>query len=196
MFQNVGNDVAYEVSIVDTLDANLDLSTLEITGFSHPADVKLINGNVLKFEFNNINLAAASVNEPASHGYVTFRVNHVPGLPNGTAITNRAHIFFDFNGAIITNTVTDVIDITLGVPALSQELFASVAPNPANDYVVINTAVAGKVWVTVSDVSGRKVASQWLQHDERMDVSELPAGHYTITLEQGMYKAVQKLIVY
>ena len=56
--------------------------------------------NVMKFEFLNINLPAASVNEPLSHGFITYRIHPKAGLADGTMIENKADIFVHNNCAI------------------------------------------------------------------------------------------------
>jgi len=59
----------------------------------------------LVFHFENILLPDSTVNEPASHGFVQFRINQLTDNPIGTVIENTADIYFDLNKAIVTNTV-------------------------------------------------------------------------------------------
>ena len=73
-FQNTGTDTAYAVIIRDTIDHSLDLSTLEIQGGSHPFTTQLGNDRVLTFTFDGIYLPDSNVNEPASHGFVQYRI--------------------------------------------------------------------------------------------------------------------------
>ena len=78
-FQNTGNDTAFNVVIVDTIDTNLSLKTFQLRGASHPVRVNA-NGNVYRFEFDNILLPDSNVNEPKSHGYVKFSIRPKKGL--------------------------------------------------------------------------------------------------------------------
>ena len=71
-FQNTGTAPAENILITDTLDANLDLSTFTLTGYSNHPFTQVI-GNVAKFNFPNINLPDSISNEPGSHGYVQYK---------------------------------------------------------------------------------------------------------------------------
>ena len=61
------------------------------------------------FIFNNIQLPDSNVNEPASHGFVKFKINQRANNPLGTVIENKAGIYFDFNEAVITNSTHHVL---------------------------------------------------------------------------------------
>lgn len=110
-FQNTGNDTAFNIAIRDTFDTNLDMQSLTILGSSHPSYVQTsINGNnLITFKFDNILLPDSTTNEELSHGWVEYTINRLIGLPIGTEIDNTAHIYFDFNAPIVTNTVTSKI---------------------------------------------------------------------------------------
>jgi len=104
-FQNTGNAQANIVVIRDLLSDNLDINTLEVKGASHPFTWELTVGRELVFTFDNIMLPDSNANEPASHGFVSFAVNPKGTLLPGAEIENIAEIYFDFNEAIITNSV-------------------------------------------------------------------------------------------
>jgi uncharacterized repeat protein (TIGR01451 family) len=107
-FQNVGTDTAFNVAVRDTLDANLDITTLQSGASLHPYTFQ-ITGRELAWTFSGIDLPDSNVNEPESHGFVTFKVQPMPELPVGTEIANRAAVYFDFNPPVITNTVINTI---------------------------------------------------------------------------------------
>lgn len=107
-FQNTGTDTAFNIRVVDSLNANLDIATFIPAGASHPYTYNLGQGTV-EFAFNNILLPDSNVNEPGSHGFVKFKIRPLSTAGGGTAITNRAGIYFDFNAPVITNTVTNTI---------------------------------------------------------------------------------------
>ncbi len=101
-FQNTGTDTAFHVIITDTLPSTLDPASIRIGAGSHPFTWKLRADGTLKFWLLNILLPDSNVNEPLSHGFVSFRIEpNVPVLP-GTTIENTANIFFDFNPPVIT----------------------------------------------------------------------------------------------
>jgi uncharacterized repeat protein (TIGR01451 family) len=52
-FENIGNDTAFTVLVIDTLDTDLDIATLRIGVASHPFTWQLKQGRILWFRFNN-----------------------------------------------------------------------------------------------------------------------------------------------
>ncbi|MEI6123765.1 MAG: T9SS type A sorting domain-containing protein [Bacteroidota bacterium] len=133
-FQNTGSAPAINVSIVDSLDSDIALNSVQILGTSHTMAAQWLAPGVVKFNFNNIYLPDSNSNEPASHGYVRFNVRLKPGLALGTKILNKARIYFDSNPAIVTNTVTNTLANIVGINEnTSTNNMVSVYPNPATD---------------------------------------------------------------
>ncbi|WP_052600073.1 T9SS type A sorting domain-containing protein [Aureispira sp. CCB-QB1] len=115
-FQNTGNAPAIDINILDTLSGALDVNSVRIVGKSHPKLVThVLPGNVLRFEFQKINLPDSTTNENNSHGFIIFEVYPLQTIPNSTLLSNSAAIYFDFNDPIITNTVHNIILDTLPV---------------------------------------------------------------------------------
>ncbi|WP_020529367.1 DUF7619 domain-containing protein [Flexithrix dorotheae] len=108
-FQNTGNDTAFNVEIRDELDSDLDLNSLEVINHSHPVRTYISKFGEAIFKFDDIHLPDSNVNEKASHGFVTFTIKPKPNLPDFTQVTNTAHIYFDFNPAIVTNTTLNTL---------------------------------------------------------------------------------------
>ncbi len=110
-FQNTGSDTAYTVVIRDTLSKSLDVSSLVVGASSHNYTWSISGKGspIITFTFNNIYLPHAKVNEPASNGFVKFKIRQTAGNPIGTKITNKAGIYFDFNSPIITNETLNEI---------------------------------------------------------------------------------------
>ena len=109
-FQNTGNAPAINVTVVDTLDVNLDLSSLELSATSHEMEMSVDSlTRAISFHFPNIFLPDSTSNEPESHGFITFKVKAPAGLAPETRIENTAYIYFDNNPAIITNTTWNTI---------------------------------------------------------------------------------------
>lgn len=106
-FQNTGNDTAFLVVLVDTISPILDLSTFEIVGSSHSMVTTLdVPNRIVTFTFENILLPDSNVDEPGSHGFATYKIRALQGIPDSSIVTNTGYIYFDFNPAVITNTVT------------------------------------------------------------------------------------------
>lgn len=105
-FQNTGTDTAYHVVLLDPISPLLDITTFKLGVTSHPCEVEIneIDGkHTLRFSFKDIDLMPLSIDEPNSSGFIKFTIDQVPDLEIGSRIENEAHIYFDFNEAIITN---------------------------------------------------------------------------------------------
>jgi uncharacterized repeat protein (TIGR01451 family) len=109
-FQNTGNDTAITVMIRDQLDANLDWNTLQLVASSHPMQAWIEQDGEAVFKFESIMLPDSNVNELGSHGFVKFKISPKSGLLPNTQVFNTGHIYFDFNPAVITNTVKNTIE--------------------------------------------------------------------------------------
>lgn len=109
-FQNTGNGPAFNINIRDTIDAGFDLSTFRLVANSHNVQTSLnpITREVL-FHFPDIMLPDSTSDEPGSHGFVSYAIEPLENLPQGTQVFNTAHIFFDFNPAVVTNTTMHTI---------------------------------------------------------------------------------------
>ncbi len=102
-FQNTGTDTAFSVVIKDTLTSFLDIESFRTGASSHRYELEVLNNNVLKFTFPNINLVDSFRNNLLSQGFIKFTIRVKSGSPFGSRIENRAAIFFDFNAPVITN---------------------------------------------------------------------------------------------
>ncbi|UYZ58854.1 DUF7619 domain-containing protein [Hymenobacter latericus] len=156
-FQNTGTDDAYRVEVVDTLGADLDLSTLRVTGASHPYRWRLSGHGrpVLTFTLANLSLPPAQRDEPGSNGFVEFEVQPRAGLAPKTLVENFADIYFDYNPPVRTNTTTNrIFDVPL-VPEPAVALaYPAVVAAPA---VLAVTPAQGKAG-TVVTLAGERFA--------------------------------------
>lgn len=198
-FQNTGTAAAQFVRIQDVLNDQLDENTVQMIRSSHNYTLDRI-GNTLTWFFNDIMLPPSSVNEPASNGYVQFRVKPLSGFQAGDIIPNTAYIYFDFNPAIITNTFN-----TEFVTALSRNetgtLSFSIYPNPGHKEVTIqlasisNDAIRA---VRVYDVSGKTIFSNEniSAATTTIDVEKFGSGAYFVELvTENSNRLVKKLLV-
>ncbi|MCB9303411.1 MAG: T9SS type A sorting domain-containing protein [Lewinellaceae bacterium] len=108
-FQNTGTDTAFTVKITDVLSPLLDLESFRFVASSHLCRSFLYPDGKLELLFENILLPDSTTNEPQSHGFVTFEIKALPGIVDFSDIRNSANIYFDFNGAIVTNSVASTI---------------------------------------------------------------------------------------
>lgn len=158
-FQNTGNDTAFQVVLIDTLDADLDYNTFHLVNASHEVAANLNPANgVLTFSFYNILLPDSNVNESLSHGYVTYKIKTLTGLPANTEIYNTANIYFDWNPAVVTNTTmnTMVYTLPLGVNEYAWENELIIYPNPSREKFKIQLANNNsESTIKICDVTGK-----------------------------------------
>lgn len=202
-FQNTGTDTAFTVVVVDTLPAELDITTFRMGASSHPCTYT-INGyngvNEVKFTFMNILLVDSTTNEPASHGFCQFTIDRFANLPIGTQIMNEANNYFDFNPAIVTNMDTVTIWDPLSLVETSRaNVF--VYPNPAQDNVNIllsNEFSGNNSTVTLRDISGRTIATMQTNGATQivLNITNYSAGMYFITIQSATQETfTQQLII-
>jgi hypothetical protein len=184
-FQNTGTDTAYEVHIVDTIDMNLDLSSLRIIGTSHPMILEATSDGILDFQFRNIMLPDSFVDEPNSHGYIHYTINHLPGLSEGTPIENQAFIYFDQNSPVITNqtlnTMVSMIPVSISDPEFSDDI--KIYPNPFNDKITVVSKNSVNYKLTVMDIQGRQlIYSELTGNHSDINLNSLTSGVYLYKL--------------
>ncbi len=194
-FQNTGTAQAFTIKVIDTLAANLDLNTFELLSYSHACEVS-IAGNILTANFENINLADSTTNEAASHGYFQYRIKPLPNMPNGTHIKNTAHIFFDFNPAVATNTTINSFQLPNSINEL-QENEVSIYPNPGTGLFTVSSKSAKDANLKISNVLGEMVYQVQLQKNKAalIDLSLQPKGIYVLRIEEEGKRFLNKKIV-
>jgi uncharacterized repeat protein (TIGR01451 family) len=185
-FQNTGNDTAFTVVVRDTLSAYLDLVSVIPGASSHNYIFEIEPPNILKWTFNNILLVDSNANEPASHGFITYRVDQLPGIPYGAQIHNRAAIYFDFNAPVITNNVICELNDLLTLPS-EMELIAgphvNVYPNPFSSVTTFDVHKwegENNFQLLVFDLSGKLVYHQ-------QGIRETRFQWHSNELDKGMY---------
>jgi uncharacterized repeat protein (TIGR01451 family) len=155
-FQNTGNDTAYTVTVIDTLDAGLDAASFTQSASSHPYTLGISGKGqaVLTFRFDNINLPDSTTNNLASSGLVSFRMTVPSSALTGTVIKNKAYIYFDYNAPILTNETMHTVDnsvptalskgsavqvgsVVTGLTGKRSTLAVKIYPNPTSGMVTL-----------------------------------------------------------
>ena len=147
-FQNTGNDTAFNVTITDTLSPHLDLSTFEFVSSSHFLDIKM-NGNVLNLQYNNILLPDSTTNKSESTGYFKYKIKPSASMAVGDVISNTAHIFFDYNAPIQTNTVSTALINSTTTTINVNACYSYTAPSGTHEWDTSDT-----YYDTLADISG------------------------------------------
>lgn len=188
-FQNTGTAPAVNVNVLNAIDPDLDINTVQVLASSHPMHTEIENGNELRFVFNNIMLEDSTTNEPESHGYVVYTIEQQPNLPYFTQMENTAAIYFDFNAPVITNTVLNTILGPVTVDESNEANPLQLFPSPATSELSIVCKNSRDNFVQIISMDGRVVDSfRTTQHQITYDVSELPAGIYSVRLAEASGK--------
>ena len=155
-------------------------------------------GGLVEFNFNNILLPDSTTNEPGSHGYILYAIQPVADLPDNTLITNTAHIFFDQNPAIVTNTTQNTmvyeLPVIQNIHGVTETLtLLSLIPNPSNNILSLQYTSLQSQPITLHlyDLTGRLLHKETLQttlgtNNYVMDMTKFPNGLYVVTLNNGV----------
>ena len=190
-FQNTGTAPAQNVHILDTLSTNLDWSTFDLIYASHYMNVVDLGNGVRKFDFPQIWLPDSTSNEPESHGMIVYRIKELVTNGEGEEIFNTAHIYFDWNPAIVTNTTYNV-NTSLGIEELENS--NSIYPNPSSTNFTIKANehieqiriydMLGKEWKNLRPTSSNPT----------VDISTLPEGIYLVNVSTEKGTFTERLI--
>jgi hypothetical protein len=176
--QNKDSFSLYQITFIDTLSDELNISSLVMGASSHPYTWSLSGTGIL-----TVNLTGQVA--PSDWAFVKFRIAQKDSLPNGTLIYNSASISLNGRQLKQTNTTFHTVDDQFILsdqrlfPALQQ---LHVYPNPFSNAVTfeLESEQSQAFEVVVVDAVGRLVgqlqspsggAVQWQRN-------HLPAGVY------------------
>jgi len=114
-----------------------------------------------------------------------YNANGFNFMPHGNSVLYVDNLNFD-------NLITDV------TAPLAAQVF-SIYPNPASETLTITTPIelAYPAVATVFNGLGQVLLTKQLNaNQQQLDVSNLPSGVYTISLETSLVKVAQKILVY
>jgi uncharacterized delta-60 repeat protein/uncharacterized repeat protein (TIGR01451 family) len=197
-FQNTGNDTAFTVVILDTLDADLDAGSFHYLASSHNVNFAMEGQQILRFTFNNILLPDSNTNESASHGFIKFSINPKQSLADYTEVENTAFIYFDANPPVATNTVlnTFVSASLMGIAENENTDGVIIFPNPANDIITLNiSGFKGSTRLEIYNITGQLMQQQQINNENKMmDVSRLNSGIYFVKVKTDKGVTVKKFV--
>ncbi len=195
-FQNTGNAPAFNIRLLDTLDQAFDLTTFEVMNYSHDNRVSL-NGNIMNVYFKNIHLMDSTTNEKASHGFIQYRIKPKKAISESEQIKNTAHIYFDFNEAVVTNTTISKANKSLGLEN-KKESTLRIYPNPAETMITLERATSSnaKLNVQMLNVNGQEVYATTLENstNHSIDISAYTPGMYFINVVSDTSSEVIKVV--
>lgn len=151
-FGNFSSDTVSSVVVIDTIDLNLDLRYIQETGASHPYSTQLVNGppgsniGIIIWRFDDIHLLPNPnrINDmPGYNGYMSFKIGLKDELPEGTKISNRAQIVYDYHSEFGTNEVVCEISELMHTTSAERTVGTlKLYPNPAGDQIHISSKEA------------------------------------------------------
>jgi hypothetical protein len=199
-FQNTGTDTAFTVVIKDTISSHLEFYEIETIASSHHYTFKMKDG-ISIWTFKNILLPDSLTNEPLSHGFVKYKLKPKNSLVIGDNIKNTAHIYFDYNAPVNTNTTSNKVAGALGIlnKPIINNLF-SVFPNPTKGNVTIQSLVNP---IECSKITVQRVDGEIIQTYEKvnltcpfnLDLKNETKGIYIIQIFYDKYAATKKLVI-
>lgn len=224
-FQNEGYGVAVNVRLEDMIDPNLDISSINIIDSEYPYTVNVSEGRLI-INFDNIFLPGLKQSGPKTYSYdqteswITFTIETNPFLSETICISNSAEIYFDFEPAIYTNTVTNcassqgcesavIIPSSMAsngndIDAISNETINEIDetivlyPNPAQESVHIKNINFEELnKISLINIMGQKVPLNIISKTDKIlsiDVSSLQNGIYFIELEGITNNAIHRLV--
>ncbi|MCC6818455.1 MAG: T9SS type A sorting domain-containing protein [Bacteroidia bacterium] len=199
-FQNLGNDEAYNVYIVDTISRTMPLQFLKVNNYSHATNYKVsfkVRDHAVIWGFEDIRLGAKMmVGDILSSGFIEFSTGLENKLKIGDSITNQAAIYFDFQAPVFTNTVvTKVVTYTQTGNQLGLNLILYPNPNTGNFH--INLEPYDILKAEIYDVSGRLVSSINGQKSGELEIfaNGLAKGLYTIKVYHALGVISKQFVV-
>jgi len=197
-FHNLGNIETDFITVRDTLSEALDAASVRVLAASHFYEWSIEEGQILVFRFNPIRLSPASVDSLRSQGFVQFAVRLKPGLQPGDEIANTAHIYFDFNPAVVTNTVVSSIQVVSTFQPTSRELLLEVFPNPATNRTTLRIPEIKnqRSKVEIFSLEGRLIYTTITQNNTlEIELHEIPSGAYWCRWHSNIQTYWNKLVV-
>lgn len=197
-FQNTGNAPAHKVILIDSLDRQLDVTSLRIIGYSHPVNVRVMNGYVLYAEYDSIFLPDSSTDYLRSQGFFSYSILPKSGLPLPAVVKNSADIYFDYNLPVRTNEVYNTLEWPTGDSSLDASFSGiTIFPNPTTGNIMVNWSNAdfNPEYLNIFNVDGKLVSKTVLIHsDQQISVQAFSPGIYIADFVQGNHHLHKKFV--
>ena len=197
-FQNTGSYYAENVIVVDTLDPDLDWTSIRLGYSNYNYTASLSDNGILKITFKNINLSCQSQSDINSRGLVAYSIKQKHNLALGTKITSSSAIYFDYNSPINTNTTLNTIYSPDGLEEHSLISDISVYPNPTINYLTLdfgNNLRFTNYELRIYDVIGNLILGKNINNNKtNIDVSSLPSGLYILKVKTENSELIRKFV--
>ncbi|MBX2906700.1 MAG: T9SS type A sorting domain-containing protein [Taibaiella sp.] len=198
-FENLGNDTAHNIHVMDTLADELDFSSfrLDFSSVNNVVVKEITSGSlhIVKFDFPGIKLPDSSSHQ--NTGMFVYKIKTRPGLADGTNIPARVGIYFDVNPVVMTNTVSNIVNCPTTVKVAEVQHAGDVLlyPNPATDILTLQVGEAAFSSVSITNAIGQEMMHvPMTDHKKLLDVKALPTGVYQVILRGHQGSEVRKFV--
>ncbi|NUM31965.1 MAG: T9SS type A sorting domain-containing protein [Bacteroidetes bacterium] len=191
-FQNTGNDTAYNIQVIDTLDPNFAISMHGVyMSSSHKyelAPVAWLQNGKYRYKyawiFRDILLPDKNTNNELSQGFIDFNINLSDKLEIGTYIKNKAYIYFDFQEPVITNDAINLVSNSTNTLKIKAGKI-TVLPNPAHNYLSISNAETNEINISIKNILGQTLIINSIPRKSaiNIDISKFNSGIYFLQAE-------------
>ena len=203
-FKDLPNSPKHFFVVYDTLDANLDLNTIDIIGCSVNLLAEMIAPNVIRFAHYHafINSMSELIDSAITEKQIKYRVKINPNLPQGTQIKNTAQIHFIVDSTFINTTNTCINTLAYPNHLISKNIInkIDVFPNPAKDNISIKFFNDNNIEnrkIKIMNLNGQLVKE--IQSSAfsllTIDVKDLNAGIYFIKIQEKDKVMVSKFVI-
>jgi uncharacterized repeat protein (TIGR01451 family) len=191
-FKNYGTDTVRNVYVIDTIGLNHSMSYIQEVSSSHPYQTNIYPGipgsdiGIIVYTFHNIDLhpnPQKYSDKATSFGYIAFDIGLNNGLVDGTLLSNKAYVVFDYLDAEETNRVWALVDASkVDVAEITLERIM-VYPNPAHSVLNVNLPIGSTDFeYSITSVTGQ-VLSSGGSNVSQINISQLNAGLHVLRLE-------------
>ncbi|RZJ69973.1 T9SS type A sorting domain-containing protein [Flavobacterium sp.] len=186
-FENTGTAPAENIVVKDVLDPTMfDRSSLQILSSSHNVEAKSSTDGIL-FVFKAIAL------DSGGHGNILLRVRSLGNLHEGSVVSNKADIFFDYGAPITTNTYHTTFE-NLSINDPKDGLDVQLYPNPVKDSFTV-TSSANINSLEIFDVRGRLLQVQTVGNlTSKFEMATRAAGVYFVRINTEKGSRTEKII--
>ncbi len=162
-YENTGSYFARNIKILDTIDLHLDPSTIRIvSAYPDTPAVIYTSDNTVIFNLPDINLPDSARSPEGCYGQFTYSILRKDNTVLGDTIVNTAHIVFDFNTPVVTNTTMNIISEHSGPFVYNDKDSRGIVlvyPNPSSGNITVRLPGTHNICrVSISDICGKTIS--------------------------------------
>jgi hypothetical protein len=159
-FANTDFDTVRQVTIRNTIPANLDINSLQMGSASHPYTYTFNKSRELVISFDQIALPDKSAGL-ASVGYVKYKILPIELIKDKDTIFNTSRIFYNKEISRLTNTTFHVVGTNfIRVTSIDENIHkmkVQIYPNPSSHQITVDATDSeiSDAWISITDMYGK-----------------------------------------